>query len=83
MPDSVAANSTSVDRIAELAANPDAIRWAIDCCWVPGTGYCRDRFCSIECLFRAQREAEAKRIIRARQRRRRVQSTVVGRPARS
>ena len=82
MPDSVAALSILIDGVVELAAEPDAARWAADCCWVPGTGYCRDRSCSIECLFRAQRETEANRIVRARQRRRAL-SNLADRQARS
>jgi hypothetical protein len=56
--------------IAKLAADPEAARWARDCAWVPGTGYCRNRPCDAACLFRAQREAEALRLKRARGRRR-------------
>ena len=56
--------------IAELAAQPEAVRWARDCAWVPGTGYCRNRPCGAGCLFRAQREAEALRVTGARRRRR-------------
>lgn len=55
---------------AALAARPDAARWARDCAWVPGTGYCPVRACGERCVFRAQREAEAGRIVRARRRRR-------------
>jgi hypothetical protein len=57
-----------------LAAHPDAVRWARDCKWVPGTGYCPQRPCSPDCLFRMQREQEAQRIVQARQRRWRSQS---------
>jgi hypothetical protein len=56
--------------IAELATHPQAARWARDCAWVPGSGYCRNRPCSAACLFRAQREAEALSLKRERQRRR-------------
>ena len=56
--------------IAELAADPEAARWARDCAWVPGTGYCRNRPCASACLFRAQRAAEARRILRGRRKRR-------------
>jgi hypothetical protein len=56
--------------IAELAAEPDAIRWAEHCAWIPGTGYCSNQPCSIECLFRAQRDAEAAGIIETRRQRR-------------
>jgi hypothetical protein len=57
-------------RLAELVADPAAARWANDCAWVPGTGHCRNRSCGPQCLFHAQREAEAKRVNRARQARR-------------
>jgi hypothetical protein len=56
--------------IAELLRDPDARRWASDCGWVPGTGYCRNRPCGETCLFLAQREAEAARLLRLRRRRR-------------
>jgi hypothetical protein len=56
--------------IAELAADPEAARWARDCAWVPGTGHCRNRPCAMACLFRAQRAAEAGRILRWRRTRR-------------
>jgi hypothetical protein len=56
--------------IAELAAHPESPRWARDCAWVPGTGHCRNRPCSVACLFRAQREAEALRLERTRRQRR-------------
>jgi len=59
--------------IVELASDPDAPRWARDCGWVPGTGHCRNRPCSPACLFRAQREAEAERVIGSRRQRRRAQ----------
>ena len=56
--------------IAELAADPRALRWARECAWLPGTGYCRNRPCSAECLFRPQREAEMMRLKTDRRRRR-------------
>jgi hypothetical protein len=56
--------------IAELAADPDVARWAQDCAWVPGTGYCRNRPCSLACLFRAQRMAEAGHVLSWRRKRR-------------
>ena len=56
--------------LIELAAHPDALRWAHECGWLPGTGHCRNRDCASECLFRTEREAEARRVIRARRRRR-------------
>jgi hypothetical protein len=57
----------------ELAADPNAPRWALDCGWVPGTGHCQNRPCAPDCLFREQRAAEASRIEHARRRRRRDQ----------
>jgi hypothetical protein len=65
--------------IAELAADPQAARWARDCAWVPGTGHCRNHPCSRACLFRAQRAAEARRILRWRQKRRVTQPGFAGR----
>jgi hypothetical protein len=59
--------------LIELAAHPDALRWAHECGWIPGTGHCRNRGCTSECLFRTQREAEARRVVRARRRRRKAQ----------
>lgn len=53
-----------------LAAEPDALRWARECAWVPGTGHCRNRNCDPACLFRPQREAEAIRVRRWRRLRR-------------
>ena len=67
--------------IAELAADPEAARWARECAWVPGTGYCRNRPCGAACLFRAQRAAEARRILRCRRRRRPTQPGFAGRIA--
>jgi len=57
--------------MAQFAADPDALRWARDCAWVPGTGHCRNRPCGAECLFRGQRETEASRIEHVRRHRRR------------
>ena len=54
----------------EIAAHPDAARWARDCAWLPGTGYCPGHRCSQECVFRAQRESEARLIIETRRSRR-------------
>ena len=31
--------------LIELAAHPDALRWAHECGWLPGTGHCRNRDC--------------------------------------
>lgn len=56
--------------VENLAAEPEAMRWASDCAWVPGTGHCRDRNCGWTCVFRPQREAEAARIGRWRRLRR-------------
>jgi hypothetical protein len=56
--------------IAKLAAEPDAAHWARVCAWVPGTGYCRNRDCGDACIFRAQREAEARNVRRWRRLRR-------------
>jgi len=67
--------------IAELAADPQAARWARDCAWVPGTGHCRNRPCSPACLFLPQRAAEARRLLRWRRRRRDLQPGFAGRIA--
>ncbi|HZK91596.1 MAG TPA: hypothetical protein VFC56_15735 [Stellaceae bacterium] len=53
-----------------LAAEPDAARWAQICAWVPGTGHCRNRDCHEACIFHSQREAEARRVVRWRHLRR-------------
>jgi hypothetical protein len=68
--------------IAQLIAEPGAAHWAQSCAWVPGTGHCRNRPCAVECLFRAQRDAEATRVKQARRRRRRAQQPSAGRAAR-
>src|SRR5438270_9169958 len=70
------------DRILALAAEPDAPRWADQCGWVPGSGYCRNRDCAMACLFRLQREAERLRVGRSRQARRRAQRAFAKRFAR-
>jgi hypothetical protein len=57
-------------RIAELAARPEAARWARECAWVPSTGYCRRQPCSLKCVFRDQRTAEADRVAGERRKRR-------------
>ena len=67
-------------RIARLAARPEAARWARDCAWVPGTGYCRRRPCSAKCVFREQRAAEAEQITDARRTRRPSQRPGAHRP---
>jgi hypothetical protein len=58
--------------IADFVAAPEAIHWARDCGWLPGTGHCRNRPCSKACLFHRQREAEASRLTQARRQRRRA-----------
>ncbi len=68
-----------VTPVAELAADPEAPGWARHCGWVPGTGYCRNRRCGPACVFRSQREAEARRIGRSRQLRRRAHRRFVNR----
>lgn len=73
MPASEPGLSPDLVKLIELAAHPDALRWAHECGWIPGTGHCRNRGCASECLFRTQREAEARRIVRARRRRRKAQ----------
>ncbi len=55
--------------IEELAIDPDAPLWARDCRWVPGTGYCRNRPCRGGCLFRRQREDEARSLLETRRQR--------------
>jgi len=58
--------------LMELATHPDALYWAHECGWVPGTGHCRNRPCAGECLFRPQCGAEARRVVRTRRRRRKM-----------
>jgi hypothetical protein len=65
--------------IVDLLADSNVSRWARDCAWTPGTGHCRNQPCNTACSFRAQREAEMQRVIRARQRRRTVQQQPVER----
>ena len=57
-------------RARDLAAEPEAVRWAQFCAWVPGTGHCRNHDCSDACLFHDQREADERRIRRWRRLRR-------------
>jgi hypothetical protein len=71
--------SPELVKLIELAAHPDALRWAHECGWVPGTGHCRNRACASECLFREQRDAEARQVIRARRRRKAQQPCTVER----
>ena len=66
--------------IARLAAKPDAARWARNCAWVPGSGYCRNRPCSTQCVFREQRAAEADWLADTRRRRRLSQRPGAERP---
>jgi hypothetical protein len=56
--------------VAELAHKPTAAFWAEACGWVPGTGHCRNRDCTVACLFESQRVAELRRITRWRRLRR-------------
>jgi hypothetical protein len=65
--------------VAELAADPQARRWALDCAWMPGTGHCRNRPCAAACLFRAQRKSEAERLMRLRRLRRSTQAAMLQR----
>ena len=65
-------------RAQELAVDPAAAGWARACAWVPGTGHCRRRDCLSACLFRPQREAEARRV----QRWRRLRRIFAARPMR-
>ncbi|MBV9824831.1 MAG: hypothetical protein JO001_03990 [Alphaproteobacteria bacterium] len=58
--------------ITELLDDNDAERWARDCGWIPGSGYCRNRDCTGECPFGTQLAAERARVIRARLSRRRA-----------
>jgi hypothetical protein len=56
--------------VAALAEEPDAAHWARVCAWVPGTGHCRNHDCGDACIFREQREAEARNVQRWRRLRR-------------
>ena len=76
MPVSEPGLSPDLVKLIELAAHPDALRWAHECGWFPGTGHCRTRDCASECLFREQREAEARQIFRDRRRRRKARRLV-------
>lgn len=68
--------------VAELAADPEAPRWARDCAWIPGTGHCRNRRCGVACLFRVQRTAEAMAVTRSRRGRRLAQQAFAERMVR-
>ena len=80
MPAAKSRMSPELVNLIELALHPDALRWARECGWLPGTGHCRRRGCASECLFRPQREAEARGIARSRRRRRKKQQPVPERP---
>lgn len=82
MPASEAGLSPDLVNLVELAAHPDALRWAHECGWVPGTGHCLTRDCASECLFRMQREAEARQVVRARRHRRKARQLVARATAR-
>jgi hypothetical protein len=82
MADSDAGPLPAIARIAALAADPDAPRWARDCAWIPDTGFCPERTCQEDCMFRAQRMTEARRVVRLRQARRPTQRPLAGRPVR-
>jgi hypothetical protein len=69
--DSGAGRNRRSKRAADLASEPGATHWAGDCGWVPGSGHCRNRPCSPDCVFREQREMEASRIEHERRQRRR------------
>jgi hypothetical protein len=70
MPATGVGPTNPLPRAEYLAAEPDAMRWARECAWVPGTGHCRNRPCDEACNFRPQREAEAARVLRWRRLRR-------------
>ncbi len=80
MPAAESDMSPELIKLIELALHPDALRWADECGWVPGTGHCRRRDCASECLFGPQREAESRRILRSRRRRRKAQQAAAERP---
>ena len=65
----------SRDRFIEdiLSDANKARRWAAECSWEPGTGYCRKQRtaeCQNECTFRHLRASEADKVRRGRQQRR-------------
>ena len=70
MPAAEPGSSPELLQFIELTSHPDALHWAHECGWVPGTGHCRNRVCANECLFRTERETEARQIVQARRRRR-------------
>ena len=53
--ESPAAAAREAEVVITMVADPEALRWARDCAWVPGTGHCRNRPCNTGCLFRARR----------------------------
>ena len=65
-------------QVQDITADPEAMRWATVCAWLPGTGYCGNRECSVDCVFRPQREADAGCV----QRWRRLRRTSHRRPVR-
>ena len=79
MPAAESDTSPELVKLIELALHPDALHWAHECGWVPGTGHCRRRGCASECLFRPEREAEGRRLVRSRRRRRKAQQPAISR----
>jgi hypothetical protein len=63
-------SQTMPPELAEHLADAHIERWAHDCGWIPGSGYCRNLDCGRACTFHAQREADAMRVRRHRQQRR-------------
>jgi hypothetical protein len=70
MTDFIPFRSGPLPEARDLAIEPDAARWAASCGWLPGTGHCRKRDCSIACILRPGRDAEGRRIARRRRLRR-------------
>lgn len=79
MPAAASDPSPELVKLIELALHSDALRWAHECGWLPGTGHCRRRGCASECLFRPERETERRQIVRSRRRRRKAQQPVAER----
>ena len=79
MPAAESDMSPELVKLVELALHPDALRWAHECGWLPGTGHCRRRGCASECLFRSEREAEGRHVVRSRRRRRKPQQAATAR----
>jgi len=65
-----AGSPDQLSRARELAHEPDAVRWARVCAWIPGTGHCCNRDCTAACPFQAQRAADARNVARWRRVRR-------------